>query len=449
MRKNIHLDFFLLFLFIPVLSCKTDRHPGKADESDSALFYREEYRPQYHFSQASGWMNDPNGMFYLDGEYNLFYQYYPDSTVWGPMHWGHAISTDLVHWTHLPAALYPDSLGYIFSGSAVVDTRNVSGLGSEANPAVLAFFTYHDPVLEKSGSNVFQNQGMAFSTDKGSTWIKYKANPVLKNPGIRDFRDPKVFWHEGSGKWIMILAVQDRVHLYSSPNLLSWTFESEFGKEAGAHGGVWECPDMFELKVQNSDASRWVMLVSINPGGPGGGSATQYFTGRFDGHRFISDHTGEKWLDMGRDNYAGVTWSNIPRSDGRCLFIGWMSNWDYANRVPTVNWRSSMTLPRELSLEKAGAEYLLVSKPVKELSSLAEETFSPLMGPTASVEREARIGTGSMNLMQCGIKIIFVLSDTAADSLGIRLANGLGEQIKIGYSKVLRKVYFDRSKSGM
>lgn len=334
-------------LFITCFSCKNSTQTGGGE---GAQYYQEKYRPQYHFSPESGWMNDPNGLVFYDGEYHLFYQYYPDSTVWGPMHWGHAVSTDLFSWTHLPVALYPDSLGYIFSGSAVSDIYNTSGFGDGTTPPLIAVFTYHNSELERKGNNEFQSQGIAWSNDRGRTWKKFQGNPVLPNPGIRDFRDPKVFRHDASGKWIMILAVHDRVHIYSSPDLKNWSFESEFGESAGSHGGVWECPDLFPLTVTGTSSSKWVMLVSINPGGPNGGSVTQYFTGEFDGHKFIPDDIAAKWMDMGTDNYAGVTWSGIPEQDGRKILIGWMSNWNYATVVPSSLWRSAMTIPRELTL---------------------------------------------------------------------------------------------------
>jgi fructan beta-fructosidase len=285
------------------------------------------------------------------------------------MHWGHAISTDLIHWEHLPIALYPDSLGYIFSGSAVIDYKNTTGFSSEDNPAMVAIYTYHNMAGEKAGNIDFQTQGIAYSLDKGRTWTKYKGNPVLKNPGIKDFRDPKVSWYEPEQKWVMILAVKDHTEIYSSKDLKSWTKESEFGKNIGAHGGVWECPDLFPLKVEN-DATKWVMLVSINPGGPQGGSSTQYFVGNFDGKTFTPDDTETRWVDYGADNYAGVTFSNIPEKDGRTIFMGWMGNWQYAQDVPTEKWRSAMTIPRELSLLKKNTGYLLKSTPISEISEL-------------------------------------------------------------------------------
>lgn len=392
-------------------------------------------------------MNDPNGMVYLDGEYHLFYQYYPESSLWGPMHWGHAVSKDMVYWEHLPVALYPDSLGYIFSGSAVVDSKNTSGLGSEQNPAMVAIFTYHDPVLEKAGSKVFQNQGIAYSTDKGRTWTKYSGNPVLKNPGIRDFRDPKVSWNEETSKWVMILAVQDRVHIYSSPDLLRWTFESEFGKGIGAHGGVWECPDLIKMKVEGTEVTKWVMFVSINPGGPNGGSATQYFTGSFDGQRFVPESTVEKWVDWGRDNYAGVTWSNIPETDGRALFLGWMSNWDYATIVPTEVWRSATTIPRELSLIGSGKEHLLLSRPVKEIEKLRSKSATTLQG-VQIISGEKVIETDSLDLMQCELMFNLNLTASKADTFGVILENSVGEKFIIGYSNRAKQIYISRTSAG-
>ncbi len=337
------------------------------DVGDSDGGFDEKYRPQYHFTPPGQWMNDPNGMVYYEGEYHLFYQHYPDSNVWGPMHWGHAVSTNMINWEHLPIALYPDSLGYIFSGSAVIDWKNSSGLGSEENPPMVAIFTYHDPIGEKKGNIDFQTQGIAFSLDKGRTWTKYENNPVLSNPGIRDFRDPKVSWFEEFNKWIMILAVKDHVEIYSSDDLIKWQKESEFGQNIGAHGGVWECPDLFQL-TDNKGVKRWVMLVSINPGGPQGGSATQYFIGGFNGKSFTPEDSLTRWIDYGADNYAGVTWSNVPENDGRRLFLGWMSNWQYSQVVPTYKWRSAMTLPRELTLKNGR----LYSYPVLEFNAKIE-----------------------------------------------------------------------------
>ena len=340
----------------------------KPIEQNSAP-YSEQYRPQFHFSPKTSWMNDPNGLVFHKDQYHLFYQYYPDSTVWGPMHWGHATSRDLTHWNHEPIALYPDSLGYIFSGSAVIDHQNTSGLGTEENPAMVAVFTYHNMDGERGGRTDFQTQGIAYSLDGGLTWEKYKDNPVIDNPGIKDFRDPKVFWHEPSQKWILVLVAGDHAQIYQSPNLIDWTFASSFGHNQGAHGGVWECPDLFALTTDQG-AQKWVLSVSINPGGPNGGSATQYFVGEFDGTTFSTDQKDIKWLDQGRDNYAGVTYNDAPNNDR--VLLGWMSNWDYAQVTPTAPWRSAMTLARKLELKVEDANFFLVQKPILDSALIAE-----------------------------------------------------------------------------
>lgn len=327
-------------------------------QSDSFEFeYNEKYRPQFHFSPEYGWMNDPNGMVYLDGEYHLFYQYNPYGSVWGNMHWGHAVSTDLISWTYLPTVLTPDSLGAIFSGSAVIDVNNTAGFGKNA---MVAIYTSAGKV---------QAQSIAYSTDRGRTFTKYTKNPVLPNPGITDFRDPKVSWNEQTKQWVMALATKQTITFYGSPDLKNWSKLSEFGNETGAHGGVWECPDLFPLTYEGK--TKWVLLVSINPGGPNGGSATQYFIGNFDGKTFKADNLPYPlWVDYGRDNYAGVTFSNIQQTDGRRIFIGWMSNWDYANDVPTKGFRSAMTVARELILKSNGKHLILTNTPTREVTAL-------------------------------------------------------------------------------
>lgn len=393
----------------------------------SPLSYNEPHRPQIHFTPAKSWMNDPNGMVYHNNQYHLFYQHNPDSTVWGPMHWGHAISRDLVHWEHQPIALYPDSLGTIFSGSAVVDVNNTSGFGREGKVPLVAIFTHHNPKLERAGRNDFQYQSIAYSLDDGKTWTKYAGNPVVKNPGIRDFRDPKVSWHEGAKKWIMTLATLDRITFYSSPNLKDWTKESEFGKEVGAHGGVWECPDLFPLEHNGEQV--WVLLVSINPGGPNGGSATQYFTGKFDGKTFTPFQTDTRWIDYGPDNYAGVTWSNTGK---RKVFLGWMSNWQYANVVPTKTWRSAMTVPRELRLEKVGETFLVASKPIEELGAITGQAASIQNGTSGKLEGPAKLS----------------LKAGAADNISITLSNNRGQRVVIGYDKASNNYFIDRTTSG-
>ena len=277
--NKIVFPFFVLAL---IISCKKEAET-KQTEAIPTKVYTEMYRPQYHFSPEEKWMNDPNGLVYHNGIYHLFYQFYPDDIVWGPMHWGHAISEDMVHWEHKPIALYPDEHGLIFSGSAVVDHNNTSGFAKNGEVPLVAIFTYHLMEGEKAGRNDFQTQGIAYSLDNGDTWTKYENNPVIGNPGIRDFRDPKVFWHEESEQWIMALVAGDHAKFYSSPDLKQWKFLSDFGKYQGAHGGVWECPDLFKLKAEGTEEEKWVLIISINPGAPNGGSGTQYFIGEFDG----------------------------------------------------------------------------------------------------------------------------------------------------------------------
>ena len=399
--------------------------------------YKEEHRPQFHFSPQAKWMNDPNGMVYLNGNYHLFYQYYPEGTKWGPMHWGHAVSKDLINWKHLPIALYPDSLGYIFSGSAVYDKDNTSGLGKDGKAPLVAIFTHHDPKGEKAGKKDFQNQSIAYSLDEGKTWTKYAGNPVIKNPGIVDFRDPKVRWNEDVQKWILTLATKDRITFFSSPNLKDWTKESEFGQNLGAHGGVWECPDLFPLTLNGKKT--WVLLVSINPGGPNKGSATQYFVGDFDGKTFTPMSTETKWVDWGTDDYAGVTYSN---TGDRRIFIGWMSNWQYAEVVPTINWRSAMTLPRELSLKTVDNSVYLASVPVNEFSSIVGSSNSlPDVTVNGSIDLSEKINS---NNGQFQLKF----SSEQLKDYSIVLSNDLGEELVIGYDQQANQYYIDRSKAG-
>ncbi len=350
--KNKIVFFICLFSFICL--------------SQNQRLYTEQYRPQFHFSPPSKWMNDPNGLVYLNGYYHLFYQYYPDGVVWGPMHWGHAVSTDLLHWKNLAIALYPDKLGWIFSGSAVIDKNNTAGFGKDA---MIAVFTYHNDEIWKSGKKNTESQGIAYSLDEGKTWTKYKENPVLNNSGEQDFRDPKVFWNESTHKWNMVLAVGDKIKIWSSTNLKQWQFESDFKpindlKELG----VWECPDLFPIKADSGE-TKWVMIVNHGDKALNGGSGTRYFVGDFDGKTF-SNSQPAIWMDNGTDFYAAVTYSNVP--DNKRILLGWMSNWQYATKVPTEVWRSAMTLPRELELTKDKNGYYLKQKMIAPFQSLAK-----------------------------------------------------------------------------
>lgn len=400
---------------------------------DSLQDRGERFRPLLHFTPKEHWMNDPNGMVYYAGVYHLFYQYHPFSSVWGPMHWGHATSRDLFHWKHQPIALYPDSLGTIFSGSAVLDKQNTSGFGTKKNPPLVAVFTYHDDKAAP-GRQDFQTQGLAYSLDSGKTWKKHNGNPVLRNPGIIDFRDPKAMWYEKDKKWVMTLATKDCITFYSSPDLKVWKEESVFGNTAGAHGGVWECPDLFPLVYKGKEY--WVLLVNLNPGGPNGGSATQYFLGNFDGHAFTPFHEDIRWLDYGPDEYAGVTWSNTGK---RRLFLGWMSNWDYAQKVPTESWRSAMTIPRELKLVLVRGNIFLASVPVKELDQLIQPAGKSRLLSSPGV----KFPVGDLAPAR------FVFSVKAGQDFKVRFSNSSNEVVEIGYQADSNRYYIDRRFSGL
>jgi fructan beta-fructosidase len=330
--------------------------------------------------------------------------------------------------------LYPDSLGYIFSGSAVVDEHNTSGFGKNGQPPLVAIFTSHDPKGERAGKDNFQNESIAFSLDEGKTWTKYAGNPVLKNPGIGDFRDPKVMWYAPEKKWVMTLATKDRVTFYASPNLKDWKKESDFGATEGAHGGVWECPDMFPLKL--NDKTYWILIGNLNPGGPNGGSATQYFVGEFNGRQFTPIDNGQRWLDYGPDEYAGITWSN---TGDRKIFLGWMSNWQYAGQLPTEKWRNAMTIPRELSLKEVGGKILVASEPVKELSVI--ETKPRMIRPEAGTDILAARANHS------GRYLLKMSMDKLQDYT-LTLSNDAGEKLVLGYNRPENHYFIDRSKSG-
>jgi len=372
---------------------------------------REHFRPQYHHTPLYGWMNDPNGMFYKDGVYHLFYQWNPYGSQWENMTWGHSTSRDLLHWEAQPTAIEPDALGSIFSGSCVVDKKN---------NRVVAFYT-------SAGEK--QTQSMAISTDGGMTFEKYQGNPVLVSKE-EDFRDPKCFWNPEIQKWNLILAVGQEMRIYSSDNLTDWKYESSFGQtvnkltdevtEIGCHDGVWECPDLIKLQVRGTDKQKWMLICNINPGGPYGGSATQYFVGDFDGHKFTCEHQDTRWMDYGKDHYATVTFDNAP--DGRHIALAWMSNWQYANQVPTKQFRSANSVPRDLDLfEYNGQTYC---------------------GVTPSRELMALRGKVVKKLPQAGEIVVDVKGST-----DIVLSNALGEQVVMKYDALQHTFSMDRTRS--
>lgn len=365
---------------------------------------REKFRPAYHHTPQYGWMNDPNGMFYKDGEWHLYYQYNPYGSLWENMTWGHSVSKDLIHWEALPLAIEADALGTIFSGSCVVDKDNTAGFGKNA---VIAFYT---------SAGEAQTQSMAYSTDGGRTFIKYEKNPVVTF-NAPDFRDPKVFWYDGTNRWIMMLAVGQEMQIWSSANLKDWQKESSFGSEYGNHGGVWECPDL--LKIED----KWVLICNINPGGPFGGSATQYFVGDFDGRKFTCESMPKvtKWLDYGKDHYATVSFSNAP--DGRTVVLAWMSNWQYANQVPTRQFRSANSIARDLGLFKDGEETYVSVIPSKETLAMRGKKIK---NPTDACEIVVDV-KGSMELI---------------------LSNTKGEQVVMKYDAQKQTFAMNRKQSG-
>ena len=373
---------------------------------------REKFRPAYHHTPVYGWMNDPNGMFYKDGVYHLYYQWNPYGSMWENMTWGHSTSRDLIHWEAQPTAIEPDALGAIFSGSCVVDKKN---------DRVVAFYT--------SAGDKSQIQSMAISKDNGQTFEKYKGNPVLvsKEP---DFRDPKCFWNPEIQKWNLILAVGQEMRIYSSSNLTDWTYESSFGltvdkitedvTELGCHDGVWECPDLIKLQVRGTDKQKWMLICNINPGGPFGGSATQYFIGEFDGHKFVCEHKDTRWMDYGKDHYATVTFDNAP--DGRKIALAWMSNWQYANQVPTKQFRSANSVPRDLGLFEYNGETYCSVTPSKELLSIR--------------------GNATKKLSQSCEIVVDLKGSTE-----ITLSNNIGEQVVMTYDASAGTFAMDRTRS--
>ncbi len=371
-----------------------------SDEFDTTN--RERFRPIYHHTPEYGWMNDPNGMFYKDGQWHLYYQWNPYGSQWENMTWGHSTSRDLLHWDAQPTAVEPDALGTIFSGSCVVDKKN---------DRVVAFYT---------SAGQHQVQSMAVSKDNGKTFVKEIDNPILTS-NEPDFRDPKAFWNPELQAWNLVLAVGQEMRIFSSKDLKNWKFESAFGKGYGNHEGVWECPDLMKLQVRGTDTQKWMLICNINPGGPFGGSATQYFVGDFDGHTFTCDHKDTRWMDYGKDHYATVTFDNAP--DGRRVALAWMSNWQYANEVPTKQFRSANSVPRDLDLFEYNGQYYCGVTPSKELLALRGKKTA---NPTEACE---------------------IVVD-AKGPMTLTLSNTKGEQVTMRYDKAAKTFTMNREKSG-
>ena len=370
----------------------------------------EKHRPLYHHTPQYGWMNDPNGMFYKDGVWHLCYQFNPYGSQWENLSWGHSTSTDLINWKAEPTALEPDALGMMFSGCCVVDKNNTAGFGKDA---IVALYT-------TAGAR--QTQSLAYSTDGGKTFTKYADNPIITS-NVPDFRDPHVFWNAEAGFWNMILAAGQQMSIYSSKDLKEWKHESDFGAEYGNHGGVWECPDLMKMNVKGTNKDKWMLICNINPGGPFGGSATQYFIGQFDGHKFTcEDEPSEtKWMDYGKDHYATITFDNAP--EGRHVGIAWMSNWQYANQVPTKQYRSANSIVRDFGLfEYKGETYCSIT-PAKEMLAA----------------RGARV---SQPTEACEIVV------TVKGDAQIILRNAKGERVVMTYDDEEETFDMDRRRSG-
>ncbi len=410
--------------------------------------YREPWRPQLHFTPAKNWMNDPNGMVFYDGEYHLFYQYNPFGDKWGHMSWGHAVSQDLMRWEHLPVALYEENDIMIFSGSAVVDWNNTTGFGRNGTPPMVAIYTGHYT------KKPLQNQQIAYSNDRGRTWTKYAGNPVL-DIGAKDFRDPKVMWHAPTQSWVMTVAwpVERKIRFYASPDLKTWTHLSDFGP-AGSTVGIWECPDLFPLRVEGPAwREKWVLIVNVGSGAPAGGSGCQYFVGEFDGTRFTLDSsphmpqtrpTQALWADWGRDFYAAVSWSDIPKSDGRRLWLGWMSNWEYANDVPTAPWRSAMSLPRELSLRETSRGLRLIQQPARELKKLRTRRHRLSSATGSEANTWLRTLQTKSPLLEMAAELD---ASPGVSNIGLRLTTGAEESVVLRWSAG-GIMNLDRSRSG-
>lgn len=420
--------------------------------------YTEKFRPQYHYSPEKNWMNDPNGMVYYEGEYHLFYQHTPFATQpdFKRMHWGHAVSSDLVYWEELLPALPPGEDGAIFSGSAVVDNQNTSGFFDNEGSGLVAIYTNND---NKAQPGKPQVQSIAYSKDKGRTWTKYEGNPVLFPETTIDFRDPKVFWHEETSKWIMSLAVQDRVEFYTSSNLKEWAFASAFGADViGTHRGIYECPDLFSIHVdEDPNKKKWVLILSVgdrngvnpnDPEPPAGGSGMMYFFGNFDGKTFTPDEPVNSaddlnWIDYGSDFYAAVTWSNTPKGDGQRLWLGWMNNWRYAGMLPTSQWRGSMSIPRELKLKTYPEGLRLVQVPVQEFNGI-RSMLATLENVTIEPDTNPLIG---INVNKAELIAEFEIG--TATEFGFKVRKSADEETVIGYDSAELELFVDRTNSGL
>jgi len=450
-NASLILCSLTVLLAVTPLPAKSDSTPGvlqtplpasgiNHDEAAKEL-YHEDYRPQFHFTPIKNWMNDPNGPIYYEGEYHLFYQYNPFGIEWGHMSWGHAVSQDLVHWKHLPVALSEENGVMIFSGSTVVDWHNSSGFcrseGAKKPSCLVAIYAGHSEKLE--------TQNLAYSNDRGKTWTKYAENPVI-DLHLASFRDPKVFWHEATHQWIMVtaLASQHKVRFFGSADLKHWAALSDFGP-AGATGGVWECPDLFPLPVDgDTSQTKWVLSINL-PRGAARGWSNQYFIGSFDGTTFSSESSSEKpsWADYGPDFYASTSFSDLPKSDGRHIWLGWLTNWEYAARVPPDRWRGVHSIPREVKLKQFADRIYLVQEPIAELRVLRarhEKTENRSIEAANNLLISKKVHGDTL-------EIVAEISPEDAAEFGIKVRKGGGEETLIGVDTKNQTLFVDRARS--
>ena len=448
MKLYIYKFSLLLFSIVLIFSsaCKQGRE-GEA-WSGAGDIYHEAFRPQFHFTPQKNWMGPPSGLIYHNGTYHMFYSYNPDTTYLGALHWGHAVSEDLMHWEPMGVSLKPDSLGQILPGSVVLDSNNTSGLGSMQHTAMIAAFTYKRP-KENSNQSVYE-QGLAYSLDEGRSWHKYDYNPVLSaKQGQNKLRHPDLFWHEKTQKWIMALSGNNKIWFYGSPDMKKWNFLSEFKAESVSPDERWCHPDLFSIKAESqANRKRWILLVSIEQGGPSGGSATRYFIGDFDGTSYTSHLDDKRWMDYGKDFFGAKTFSNITVNGNEKISMGWMNNWDYAQLLPTHPWRGAMSIPKKLSLTHIHGKKFLTSHPVNELEKLRvqDEILEPV-----KVRDEVVLSEGLKN-ESLPLEIILNFRTQKhtqigfAERFGIKLS-GSSNQMRIGYDNYHGAFYIDRSRS--
>lgn len=437
MKRVIRRSIPLLTIAVLILALFPTYPIAEEGGQESEAAAIDAYRSQFHYSPSENWMNDPNGLVYFDGEYHLFYQHNPTGNQWGPMYWGHAISKDLINWEELPIALYPDEKGFIWSGSVVVDEQNTAGFQEGEHAAMVAVFTH-----EKAGH---QTQSLAYSNDKGRTWTKYEGNPVIEMPeGTDVFRDPKVFWHEGTEKWNMVVSAGQSIEFYQSDNLKDWEHTDTFERPPGA-SGVWECPDLVELSVEGDGSDKkWVLMMSVSEGSSAGGSGMEYVVGDYNGESFSTEMKPIP-LDYGADMYAGVTWNNLPKEEERTIMIGWMNNWQYGQDIPTEGFRGAMSIPRELNLRTTEeGTYRLQQQPVSELEQLRGETLE--RKEEVVKEGTQKLGDSVNDLLE--ITASFDIKQSSADSFGFTLKNENDQSTTIVYHPKEEKIALDRTSSG-